>query len=642
MLPHFPDPYPDEIFCGILGRYQLRNGYSNYKGTQDELFGSKGAISTIYFPSRLYALCERLPKGSTLDELRFINNNTMLPLFRPFLPTDRRKKVITAMCSNNGQGIYASLGLPAGGVAESNGRLRYCPDCVNEDIGRYGEPYWHRLHQAPGVLVCPVHKVFLEDQCNVCNEPFRFNGRQAIVNPPYKCNQGHNLDFEDRKIDLNDKVHLHLLDYALDVNCLLTTICDDISYFKIIKLYRSLLQKNDLASPNGRIYQRELHDSFKAFYGEQFLQLVKSQAESVDFDWLAVIARKPKKLVHPVRHILFMRFLAGSVERFLTYLNDGYSYKPFGKGPWPCLNPVASHYKQPVVTEVIVTKDFKTKDQVGTFSCSCGFIYSRRGPDSSPDGIYKIGRIKSFGSVWEKKLLSLLERNAYSFRQIAKQMQVDTNTVIRYADMLGYHMHTGTNKLVQNKTVAAIDYKKIYRQKMLSIKKANPLASRTEMRNMAYKEFAWLHRNDREWLDGTLPCPTPVSTRNMNEAKRVDWETRDEEISLLVLRATQEIRLISGKPVRLTLSSIGRYIGKQALLEHYIEKMPKTSEVLNNVTESIEDFQMRRIKWAINELEKNNEEIVEWRIIRRAGLRPGFSDKVSAVIKKEIEHHPSL
>src|SRR4030095_7232407 len=40
--------------------------------------------------------------------------------------------------------------------------LRYCPACVAEDRWQYGEAYWHRLHQVPGVIVCPHHAAWLE------------------------------------------------------------------------------------------------------------------------------------------------------------------------------------------------------------------------------------------------------------------------------------------------------------------------------------------------------------------------------------------------------------------------------------------------------------------------------------------------
>lgn len=35
--------------------------------------------------------------------------------------------------------------------------------CLIEDTQKYGEPYWHRMHQIPGVLVCPTHGFVLLD-----------------------------------------------------------------------------------------------------------------------------------------------------------------------------------------------------------------------------------------------------------------------------------------------------------------------------------------------------------------------------------------------------------------------------------------------------------------------------------------------
>jgi hypothetical protein len=41
--------------------------------------------------------------------------------------------------------------------------LRFCPLCTEEDEKQFGDRYWHRLHQVPGVEACPIHAVFLED-----------------------------------------------------------------------------------------------------------------------------------------------------------------------------------------------------------------------------------------------------------------------------------------------------------------------------------------------------------------------------------------------------------------------------------------------------------------------------------------------
>lgn len=41
--------------------------------------------------------------------------------------------------------------------------LRFCPICVSEDRERFGESYWHRLHQLQGMNCCNIHKCRLID-----------------------------------------------------------------------------------------------------------------------------------------------------------------------------------------------------------------------------------------------------------------------------------------------------------------------------------------------------------------------------------------------------------------------------------------------------------------------------------------------
>lgn len=637
MLPPLPDAYPDEIFCGILGRYQLRNGYTSYKSTQEDLFGTRSAVTSVYFPSRLSALCTNLPYS---DEHRFIQNNTMFPLFQPFLPQSRCDKIIGAMKGNNGGGIHASIGLAAGGVAGSDGRLRYCPHCIQEDDEKYGEPYWHRVHQAPGVFVCPEHKVFLEEYCPTCKEPLRLHGKQELLLPPIKCHSGDDLVCNGRIVDLENVVHMHMYNYALDVEALIRCSSYTTSYTEIFNQYVNLLQAKDIATPSGRVRQKDLYQSFKAFYGKEFPELMDSPVDYVNYNWLAVITRKPQRLVHPTRHILIMRFLAGSVNNFFDCLVGKKYYGPFGEGPWPCLNQVADHFKTPVIMECKITKDSKTRVSVGTFSCSCGFVYSRRGPDNSEEDKYKIGRIKSFGLHWENKLRNLLDSGIYSFREIARIMKADTNTIIRYYRLLGYSIEK--NNIKVNSHIAEdidIERKEICRQKILSIVKYNKNISRKMIKQQAYKELTWLYRHDKKWLNSVLPSPTPRKKRNKQLSNRVDWKERDVEINTLVKKVSLELINKEGKPVRLTLGQIGRRIDKLTLLEHYLDKLPRTKRTLLKVVETVEEFQIRRVKWAAQELFENNQDVVEWKVVRKAGLRPGFGDKVLATINDELKRY---
>ncbi|KYH30455.1 hypothetical protein CLTEP_26480 [Clostridium tepidiprofundi DSM 19306] len=58
-------------------------------------------------------------------------------------------------------------------------------------------------------------------------------------------------------------------------------------------------------------------------------------------NWLRIIVRKHRKTFHPIRHLLMIDFLGMSLEE-LFYVKQ--ECKPFGIGPWPCLNAGAEHY----------------------------------------------------------------------------------------------------------------------------------------------------------------------------------------------------------------------------------------------------------------------------------------------------------
>src|SRR5690625_6744056 len=61
--------------------------------------------------------------------------------------------------------------------------------------------------------------------------------------------------------------------------------------------------------------------------------------------------------VHPYRHLLLLYFFDQDIDSFLEIKEDN---GPFGRGPWPCLNKAAKHYKDLVISGV----EIKTRDKV--------------------------------------------------------------------------------------------------------------------------------------------------------------------------------------------------------------------------------------------------------------------------------------
>jgi len=183
--------------------------------------------------------------------------------------------------------------------------------------------------------------------------------------------------------------------------------------------YLNILEEMGIANYNGTINNKELLTAFTAYYGENFLKLMQSHVDIYsDSNWLLDIVRRKNKTSHPLRHILMARFLGITLD---DLFNKKINYKPFNKGPYPCLNITCSNYLKPVIDKVDVRYSNDAKRPIGVFQCSCGFMYTRTGPDKTETDIYKIGKMKEYGQVWEEKLKELIESDL-SLREMARRL----------------------------------------------------------------------------------------------------------------------------------------------------------------------------------------------------------------------------
>lgn len=394
MLAYFPDPYPDELFYSICARFQDRVRYPSQRATVEDLFQTKNAIAIFDFPSRLNRIVAALPlkSGYTVDY--FINNHTLLPFYSPFLPPERNQLIREEMDGDNGAKIHTRLGIVAGYV-EMPSHLRFCPLCVEDDKKLFGECYWHRLYQVPGVEVCPTHAVFLEKSDVLTHNRRRtyefLAAEQAIkmVLP--------------RPIDPLEPVHKILFNIARDIKWLLNDCYFVPGLEDLYQKYLSLVKKSpELVTYTGRIRVQELLRLLKNHYPAKVLELFHCPLdEQIRDNWLAQLVRFPRRVHHPLRHLLLIQFLGYSAQEFFELQEAN---KSFGDAPWPCLNPVCQYFQQFRIKECQITYNQDNHKLTGIFSCTCGFVYCRTTPEQSLEARFQLSRIKAYGSVWEESL----------------------------------------------------------------------------------------------------------------------------------------------------------------------------------------------------------------------------------------------
>jgi hypothetical protein len=624
MLTFFTDPYPDELIYSAIARYHYYIGNLDYKDTIEELFGKRTIIPNLYIGSNFNSLVEQLGSKYNIDSI--INNHTIFPFYSPFMPLQRKHEILKDIKYNGGGAVYTKIGIVAGGTCKKES-ICYCLECAKNDIERYGEAYIHREHQLQGVLVCPHHSAYLHS--------YKLNRKNTSRLSFIKLDEKY---LHDNKIEVENNILVDKLSIISKLAYrLLTYDTSAIDREMVFKRYKNLLYERGLTSINGSVKQQNLYEEFVSFYGKDILALLGSSIDNNnEYNWLRVITRNLKRTVHPIRHILFINYLIGDIDVFFSEIRE--KYNPFGIGPWPCLNKISKHYKKDLIAELKIATDSKTRLPVGTFSCSCGFAYSRKGPDKCIEDRYRIGRIKSFGYEWEEKLKKTLEEGGLSLREVSRIMNCDSKTVINYDRILGINHFKDRLIKIESKeeTPANHEFKEIesYKENILRSIIDNPRATRTEIRELCNKEYTYLYRHDKEWLTNNLPHKREISTNSNNI---VDWESRDIETLMLLQEKYKEF-LQKEKPIRITKSMIGRSLGILANLENNIHKLPETELYLSRIVESVEDFQIRRCKHIISQKLLDNSNIKLWEIQRIAGIKTKDFQK----IKNQIEDYTNL
>lgn len=611
MILQFPTPYPDELLYSVIARYHLRSGNQFWKHTLEDLFGKRTTTASVILPSGIQALVERLPENTTIGEEMLIRNHTLFPFYTGFLPDEQTKSIYQSMLSNDGKAIYMQSGVMASSISQ-NKHFKYCSVCFKEDLHQYGELYWHREHQLPGKLVCMKHGIWLEDSDVSINHS---NKHSYILPTPNNCDLM-KASSADGNVLKQYKPFISQAQVLLNGGGGFKFK----SFSYLTDFYRKQMIKARFASLNGRVYQKRLLNAFRDYFSDEFLQNINVGLESTEF-WLASITRKHRKSFHPYQHFLLLNFLGLSVND--VFQRTSLEVEPFGKPKWPCLNIVCPNFKKDVIQEISIRSCERTKQPIGKFSCKhCGFTYTRKGKEQNEVDRFRYTRIMSFGFLWKKELSVLLEENL-SYREIARRLHVDPNTVIKYANA-ELNESKSTNFLKVNKADSTVHHRKLW----LQLQQDYPNLSKTELRNKKPSTYAYLYRNDKEWLGNN----SPKLRKGHSENNRVDWDKRDQEILDRVKMATWELRNWNEKPKRITVKGIGDAIGERALLEQHLDKMSKTKAFINQVWESEQEFRLRRVERVIQDMSKSGEVVKSWKVLRKANIKAEYNTEVSSYI----------
>lgn len=324
---------------------------------------------------------------------------------------------------------------------------------------------------------------------------------------------------------------------------------------------RGRLEAAGLMRSRNRVDQAAMLRRAADFFAPVGVYLPAASSTEALARWMPGMVRSARRGAHPLLHVLMDVFLTAQPPVAPKVVS------PFGTGPWPCLNPLASHTGERVVAGLSC---YRTKGRmVARFECNCGYVYSR---SLSADGTKSKPRYYRYGPLLEPELRRLVSGGA-SLRATARAIGLDPNTVAAEARRLGL---TVTWRTAEKR----------------------------------------VHPATRSTIPSSPPPALAIGRRRVR-APRLDWPARDAE-TLVRCRHAAAALIKLESPTRLTFAAIERAAaGRTGWIRARSCHLPRTISFIARVVESTDVFKRRRASFEIG---RTGGAVEPWRVMRAAGL----------------------
>jgi len=507
---------PDESLFSLVSRIHFLSGRQLAGLTSCYLFKGQQSGTHHDLPNCLSEF-EHVTQGhlGTAQETAF--NRTLLKYYRSFIPASQSESIAESMQGSSVAHLKFQLGLITSRF-RANHPLKVCPSCMVDDHLQLGWAYWHLEHQYPGVWWCDTHHQILRESLIKSTGVGRFlwhlPSHKSLRDSP-------NIEFSKETINSIRSLSQTAKSLVKIGN---KTPWDPKSFWLIYR--KELANRGWLAGQ--RLRYPEMTSDF-LIYSSRLRLLPELRALPTTIDeaksQLGRLLRRPRTGTHPLRHIILIDWLFDGVDCFLNIQNKTYTHD-----------------------EEKISQHSDTQNSRDTHKFQ------------------------------EKaEAIKLLQNQNMSMRSIAKKTGIDINTIMSWAIDAGRSINRRPKILKENKRKTLIkklrqgmDKTTLTSQMGISIVTINRLL-RTEpelhsqwklahfnktlnnarntwkslidkysqigtklLRNMEPAVYAWLYRNDRDWL--RKHSPHTNKTRETTENKTL-WDKRDLTISTEVKRA---------------------------------------------------------------------------------------------------------
>lgn len=565
-----PDWRPDETLYSWCARYHRVAGSVRASQTSLRLFGHPRAGLAHDLGGRLAILVDRTggKLGSASDLLL---KHTVLGYYMTVRSSAERERWVARLATGTPGPIKSELGWLATRMGAAH-PLKACESCEAEDIAQGRGPHWRRQHQLPGVWICIKH------QHTLWTTPVRANGlMKTMWLLPDDIPSNQRLEIVPQHI-AEDTFSLWARVTAVTTELMEAAATEPISLGALAGALLTQLQQRQLAATSGRLRPDRLVDEYLGFVAPlsacpeaAAICVGRSAAETT---WRRMLCGQ---LLHPLRYVLACAWLFSCwPERML--LTPQVAGAPAGEAAETTEKPhqirqlssQRDHLRQLISQGLTPSAAAR---QVGV-DTSTALLWA------AADGAVVTRKPKAL----DAKLRSLLIKQLGAGKPkqaLAEQSGLSVVTITRVL------LSTPGLKATREQTIVE-ERQRRARQRLESLSGKSPAAGLTEIRRRAPAEYAWLYRNDRDWLAAFTSKLSPAAVL---QARRVDWSARDREFAHEV-RAAAEAYLLHAtrSDPFMRMTDFARLVpGLYTKLRH-LERMPKTALALRSACAALAEL----------------------------------------------------
>lgn len=277
-----------------------------------ELFQRAQIALSQVVPPGIDVLAARLPGAAAQNLKAIIQENTLLPLFLPFIG-----RTETGKSASTDRWLHGVMSRVPRRVVGKHGDSYICTSCLHEDERQHGIAYWHREHQAPGVAVCWKHGTSLVSSCPKCSYPFQFPNK-SLSAPWTPCRCGHDLKEVSHERSSCDQDH----QYANFVRDLIRSGSAPINPDLLAQTYRTKIRERGYAR-GSQVNLGAFTEAIVAELGEEFVSRVDPAFSSKrTVFWLRFHTVDAAMDMPITRHILLNMYLFGSVAQMMQAIQE--------------------------------------------------------------------------------------------------------------------------------------------------------------------------------------------------------------------------------------------------------------------------------------------------------------------------------